>query len=119
MEVSYDRLPPGFAAYYLPRVPMPTPVPSSATTPTPGPTKKPVVEHSSRSSEDDANAIANYNRDIQRLQDRMAADQAIIDHYRSGSSFDKDTPSENDYNSAQSDYNKAQQQLADRIGQGP
>jgi len=124
-QITYDRLPPGFAAYYVPRVPTPSPTtdPSAPTpVPTPTPTPRPTLpnpNHPVRSAEEDAAALWAYNGTKQRLEDRMKDLQAQMDHYYHQSSYDAGAMSEQQFNDAKAEYDSDALKLSELESRGP
>lgn len=124
-QIAYDRLPPGFAAFYVPRVPTPTPTtdPAAPTAvPTPTPTPRPTLanpNHPVRTAEEDAAELWSYNGAKQRLEDRMKDIQAQMDHYYHQSSYDVGAMTEQQFNDLKAEYDADSQKLTELVSKGP
>ncbi len=123
VKVSYDRLPPGFAAYYQPLAPTPTPVvtPDPNATPTPTPTPAPTSIHvRQRTPEEQASAEASFAAQKSYLEADIAHDQDVIDRYYSQSTYNNTgVISEQDFTNAKIDLDAKNAKLQLLLAAGP
>jgi hypothetical protein len=121
-KVSFDRLPPNFAAYYGPQavpdpvVPSPTMSPADSDI-TPTPVIKPRPQ---RTAVEDAQAELAYAQRKAAFENQIKGDQNTIDTYYKQSTFNNGSPvTTAQYEVAEADLQSAQTSLALLEGAGP
>lgn len=123
VKVTYDRLPPGFAAYYKPLAPTPTPVPTvdPNAPPTPTPTPAPTSIHvRQRTPDEEAAAEASFAQQKSYLEQDIAHDQDIVDRYYSQSTYNNTgVISEQDFTNAKMDLDAKNAKLQLLLAAGP
>ncbi|HEY5227690.1 MAG TPA: hypothetical protein VIJ19_04060 [Opitutaceae bacterium] len=119
-DVTYDRLPPEFRAFY-----MPTPTPSVATdqqatvpTPTPAATSsyKPPVQ---RTFEEENQARLAYAATKSALEARQQADLDVINKFYKQSNFEPGGLTQTQFDTAKADYDATTAQLGSVVALGP
>jgi hypothetical protein len=123
-EISYDRLPPQFRAYYAPKGQPPAPAEDSSAAPTPSPTPtRPATVSVSRRAErtpaEDAQALASFEQQKTIYENRQKSDSDVMDSWYKQSSFKTGGITQDQFDSAKSDYDTAANQLAQLESNGP
>jgi hypothetical protein len=119
-KVSFDRLPPNYAAYFGPQavpdpiVPSPTPTDSDVT---PTPVVKPRPQ---RTAIEDAQAEVAYAQKKASYENQIKSDQATIDLYYKQSNFNNSSPvTSAQYEVAEADLQATQVALSQLEAAGP
>jgi hypothetical protein len=121
-QITYDRLPPAFAAYYLPLVPTPTPVVTRDPNATPVPTPTPIGIHrvAQRSASEEREAEEEFSKRVNGMQARLDTLQAKMNQYYSQSTYNNpDVISDADFANTKTEFDNLTQQLADLQSRGP
>jgi hypothetical protein len=122
VQVTYDRLPPAFAAYYVPRAPTPTPVvtPDPNVTPVPTPTSVNVIRVKQRTPEEEEQAQRQYLDAKEAIEARLKIDQELMDQYYTQSTYNNPSPvTEAQFNNAKQDFDSETAKMSELLGHGP
>jgi hypothetical protein len=120
-QITYDRLAPGFEAYYLPRMPAPTPVVTPDPNLVPTPTRVPIIHREAqRSAADEANAVLSFNAKVAGLEQKLRELQGYIDKYYIQSNYNNpDAITESQFAGIKAEFDARTAELADLRSRGP
>jgi hypothetical protein len=121
-EVSYDRLPPAFRAYYAPPTPTPSPTASADSQAPQAPAAAAVSAwkpQPQRSSEEETQAVLAFNQRKASLEQHQRDDMEIINRWYKQSTFDPNAMPQSQFDSTKADYDATTAQLGRLVANGP